>query len=154
VYISSTGQVCCKIDPFAPMCYMGLEKDRATLKFRCPAAAWGLGCKNREACACSWQVKNSSYGRVVRVSLDRDRRLLGSVYSHSYRFEDLFKMRTSVERLFFRVDHMYGFESHHTVGLKRVRLRVTLAMIAIQATAVGWIESGQSERMRSLDLAA
>jgi hypothetical protein len=162
VYVSSTGQVCCKIDPFAgdpdkafaPMYYMGFEKDRSTLKFRCPAAAWGIECKNREACACPLRVKNGSYGRVVRVALERDRRLFGPVYGHSYRFEDLYKMRTSVERLFFRVDHMYGFERHHTVGLKRVRLRVSLAMIAMQATAVGWIEAGQSERMRSLNLAA
>jgi len=162
IYVSATGQVCCKIAPFeaddakafAPMQYMGFEEERGTLKFRCPAAAWGLECANRDACRCKLKVKNGTYGRVVRVRIDKDPRLFGPIYAHSYRFEDLYKMRTSVERLFFRLDHLYEFEHHHTVRLKRMRLRVTLALIAMQATAVGWIALGQADRIRCLRPAA
>ena len=162
IYVSPTGEVCCKIAPFAAnetqrfaaMQFMGYEAARATLKFRCPAAAYGLECKNRDTCAGSWRAKHGAYGRVVRVALDKDRRLFGPIYAHSYRFEDEYKHRTSAERLFYRFDHMYGFERHAILGLKRMRARVTLALIAMQATAVGWIEAGQAENLRRLRPAA
>lgn len=158
IYLSSRGCVCCRIRPFekdtdkqyAPMAFMGYEAKRDALKFRCPAAAFGIECQNIDACGASVAVKAGTYGRVVRVKLDRDRRLLGPVYHHSYRFADLYKMRTSVERLFARLDHMYGFEKHNTTGLKRMRVRLSLAMIAMQATALGWIHAGKRERIRCL----
>jgi hypothetical protein len=162
IYLSATGQVCCKMCPFAdsdekrfvPMQYMGFEKSRQTLKFRCPAAAWDLACDNRQACRCAPQVRDGNWGRVVRVPLDTNRRLFGPVYAHSYRFEDEYKSRTSVERLFFRYDHMYGFEHHTTRGLARMRVRVTMASIAMLATAVGWIEAGQPQNARRMLQAA
>jgi hypothetical protein len=156
IYVSATGQVGCKIRPFAssdeerfvPMQYMGFEKDRGTLKFRCPAAAYDLECENREACRCAPSVRDGEWGRVVRVPIEKNRRLFGPIYAHSYRFEDLYKSRTAVERLFFRLDHMYGFEHHTTRGLKRMKTRVAMALIAMLATAVGWIEAGQPENVR------
>lgn len=162
IYLSATGQVCCKIRPFAttdeqrfvPMQFTGFEKDRQTLKFRCPAAVYGLECENREACRCRSQVRDGDWGRVVRVPIEKNRRLFGPVYAHSYHFEDLYKSRTSVERLFFRVDHMYGFEHHTTRGLARMKTRVTMALIAMLATAVGWIEAGQPENARRMLQAA
>ena len=162
IFVGATGEVCCKIHPFAtddaerfaPMPFCGFEEKRGTLKFRCPAAAYGLTCDNRAACACRPSVKDGQWGRTVRVKIKDQPRLWGPIYEHSYRFKDIYKGRTSVERLFFRVDHLYGFERHHTVGLKRMQLRGTLAMIAMQATAVGWIILGQKERIRSLRLAA
>ncbi|MFW5870055.1 MAG: transposase [Candidatus Sumerlaeota bacterium] len=157
IYVSPTGCVACRVRPFdedvekqfAPMTFMGYEHDRQTLKFRCPAAAWGIECENQDACAASAAVKAGTYGRVVRVKLDTNRRLFGPVYSHSNKFADLYAMRTSVERLFARLDHMYGFERHHTVGLKAMKVRTTLAMIAMQATALNWIKAGKDERMRT-----
>lgn len=157
VYISPTGCVACRVRPFeaddekqyAPMMFMGYEHDRRTLKFRCPAAAWGIECENQEACAAKASVKAGEYGRVVRIKIDRDRRRFGPVYHHSNQFQDLYAMRTSVERLFARLDHMYGFERHHTVGLKAMKVRTTLAMIAMQSTALAWIKVGKDERMRT-----
>lgn len=162
IYVSATGQVCCKIRPFAPtdeqrfvpMQFTGFEKARRTLKFRCPAAAYGLACGNRDACRCAPPVRDGDWGRVVRVPIETNRRLFGPVYAHSYRFEDHYKSRTSVERLFFRVDHMYGFEHHNTRGLKRMKTRVAMALIAMLATAVGWIEAGQPENARRMLQAA
>lgn len=162
IYVSPTGQVCCNVQPFEAdnerrfmqMQFMGYEEKRRTLKFRCPAAAFGAECANRAACACTGSAKYGAYGRVVRVKIDKDRRLFGPIYGHSYRFKDLYKMRTSVERLFSRLDHMYNFERHNTVGLARMKTRVTLALIAMQATAVGWIELGQKQRVRCLRPAA
>lgn len=160
LYVSPTGEVCCKIRPFesepakayAAMQFQGFEADRQTLKFRCPAAAYGLTCQNQSAChgaACA-----SDFGRVVRVPLRQDPRLFGPIYAHSHRFADFYSQRTSIERFFYRLDHLYGFERHTARGLKRVRLRMALALIAIQATAIGWIEAGEQKRMRSMLQAA
>ena len=162
IYVSSTGQVCCKMRPFAatdeqryvPMQYTGFESDRRTLKFRCPAAAYGVTCENRQACRCAPQVRDGDWGRVVRVPIETNRRLFGPVYAHSYRFEDEYKSRTSVERLFFRFDHLYGFEHHTTRGLARMKVRVAMALVAMLATAVGWIEAGQPENARRMLQAA
>lgn len=156
IYYSPTGEVACKVAPFetetdkqfAAMAYWGFEKKRRALKFRCPAIAFGIECHNRAACRASFKTNRGKYGRVVRVSIDSKPRLFGPIYAHSQQFEDLYKQRTAVERLFSRFDHMYGFEHHHAIGLERMRLQVTLALIVMQATAVGWIEAGQAHNMR------
>lgn len=155
IYVSPTGEVCCKVRPFAepahvyaPMQYQGYEKDRRTLKFRCPAAGLGVTCKNREACRSA--CKDQGFGRVARVKIDRDRRIFLPIYRHSNQFADRYKRRTSVERLFARVDHMYGFERHTIRGLKQMRLRMTMALSAMLATAVGWIQAGHAKKIRSL----
>lgn len=156
IYLSSTGQVCCKTHPFAaddnqcftPMHYMGFEAKRNALKFRCPAAVRGLPCENRDACRCSPHVKNGAYGRVVRVPLSREPRLLGPLYPHSKTFEKIYRGRTEIERFFYRLDHMYGFEKHNTRGLSRMTTRIAMALIAMSATAIGWIQAGQPQNAR------
>jgi len=158
IYFSGTGDVCCKVDPFAEqedkryarMQHMGFEKDRKTLKFRCPAAAYGIECKNREACRCRPTVRDGEYGRVVRVPLALNRRLFLPIYRHSYAFARGYKKRTAVERVNSRIDQVYGFEHHFIRGEKKMKCRVGLAMIVMLATAVSWIEAGQVERARSL----
>jgi len=156
IYISPAGEVVCKTHPFegadekkySRMAFMGFEKSRNSLKFRCPAAAYGIECKNRGACRCSQRVMEGNYGRVVRVPLDRDRRLFGPIYAHSYRFEDLYKGRTSIERLFYRLDHLYGFERHTVRGLARMQLRMAMALTAMLATALGWVQADRVKDLR------
>ena len=158
IYFSGTGDVCCKVNPFAPdegaqyarMQFMGFEKDRQTLKFRCPAAAFGMDCHNREACRCAPLVRDGEYGRVVRVPLNVNRRLFLPIHRHSYVFDRLYKKRTAVERVNSRIDQVYGFEHHFIRGQKKMTCRVGLALIVMLATAVSWIEDGQIERARSL----
>jgi hypothetical protein len=162
IYYSGTGDVCCKVDPFAArdeqrfmrMQYMGFEADRQTLKFRCPAAAFGIECKNREACRCQSSVRDGAYGRVVRVPLARDRRLFLPCHRHSYAFARGYKRRTAVERVFSRVDQVYGFEHHYIQGKDKMQTRVGLALIVMLATAVAWAQAGRLENIRSLRRAA
>ncbi len=162
IYHGGTGRVACKIDPFepsdekafAPMQFMGFEKDRETLKFRCPAAAQGIECKNRDACRCKLAVRYGKYGRVVRVPLDRDRRLFMPVHRHSRTFRKAYKKRSSVERVNSRIDQVYGFERHFIRGRAKMQLRVGLTMIVMLATAVAWIRAGQKDKARSLLRAA
>jgi len=160
IYLSGTGEVCCKILPFesdadkafARMEFRGFEKDRRTLKFRCPAAAHGLECHNQAACQrCR---PDHGFGRTVRVPLERDRRRILPVYSHGTRFAKAYKKRTSVERFFYRLDHFYGFERNSAFGLKQMRLRTAMGFIAVLATAAGWIQAKKPSKMRSLFQAA
>lgn len=160
IYLGPTGQVCCKVRPFeaneekafADMQFMGFEAERQCLKFRCPAAAYGLECQNREACACSPQVRDGAFGRVMRVALERDRRRLGPVYQHSRRFDRLYAKRTAVERVNSRIDQVYGLEHHFIRGLER--LRINLTMLVMLGTAMAWVKLKKPENVRSLLKAA
>jgi hypothetical protein len=162
IYFSPTGEVACKVDPFqaeptkafAAMQFMGFETDRATLKFRCPAAAFGLQCNNREACNCIPAVRDGQYGRVVRVPIGRDRRIFLPLHRHSRGFVAGYKKRTAVERVNARIDQIYGFERHFIRGKKKVRLRLGLALLTMLGTAVAWVEMKKPQNMRSLVKAA
>lgn len=162
IYFDGTGRVACKISPFepdddkafAPMQFMGFEKDRATLKFRCPAKTRGVECKNRDACQCKLAARDGDFGRVVRVPLSRDRRIFMPAHRHSRTFTNAYKKRSSVERVNSRVDQVYGFERHFIRGQAKMQLRVGLTMIVMLATAVAWIRAGEKEKARSLFKAA
>jgi len=162
IYFSPTGEVACKVDPFQPdpakafaaMQFMGFEHDRGTLKFRCPAAAYGLSCHNREACQCVPHVRDGQYGRVVRVPLDRDRRIFLPTHRHSRGFEEAYNKRTAIERVNARIDQVYGFEHHYIRGKQKVALRLGLALLTMLGTALAWVEMKKPQRMRSLVLTA
>jgi len=162
IYHSATGEVFCRTDPFAQddakrftrMNFMGFEQDRMALKFRCPAAAYGIECKNREACRSGATRHNSAWGRVVRVPLDVDRRLFLPIHRDSYTFERLYSKRTAIERVNSRLDNVYGFERHFIAGKEKMTVRVGMALVVMLATAVACIEAGHAERARSLLRAA
>ena len=61
-----------------------------------------------------------------------------------------YKKRTAVERVNSRLDVSFGFENHTIRGMKKMKLRVGLALAVMSALAVGSIEAGRKERMRSL----
>ncbi|MBP7510106.1 MAG: transposase [Prolixibacteraceae bacterium] len=152
IYYSGTGQVFCKIQPFklgeeySPMQCHGYEKDRGTLKFRCPAAAYGKKCENQGCCRS--MIKDKGFGRIVRIPINKDPRLFLPIYSHSKKFKREYNKRTSTERVFSRIDNMFGFEEHRIFGLKRTQLKVALTMIAMTSTAIGYIKSGEEEKIR------
>ena len=58
------------------LAFQGFEADRDTLKYRCPAAAYGLTCQGQEICHRQGGVQPGPYGRIVRLKLtDHDRRI-------------------------------------------------------------------------------
>ena len=138
--------VCPKTGERREMANSGFEKDRDTLKYRCPACAYGFKCKGRDLCS----SRSGNYGRVVRVSLDTNRRLFVPVPRSSYKWRREYKKRTAVERVNSRLDVSFGFEKHTIRGMKKMRLRVGLALVIMLALAVGAIQAGRAERMRSL----
>ncbi len=156
VYIAPTGEVCCRVRPFAdskaaeycPMAFCGHEPERGTVKYRCPAAALGIDCANQRACASA--TKDRGHGRVVRVPLERDRRTVLPTPIGTAGFERAYARRTSIERLFHRLDHLFGLEPPlKSRGLKRARLRVGLGLCAMMATALAWLSEGKPDMARS-----
>lgn len=129
------------------MAYMGFEKDRETLKYRCPAAAYGFECKGRGLCE---KHKRSSYGRMVRIALQYDRRIFTPIARSSYAWQRSYDRRTSVERINSRLDCSFGFERHFIRGLAKMQVRVDLAMAVMCAMALGRIRQKRHEQMRSL----
>lgn len=127
-----------------PLAYDGFENQRGTLKYRCPAAVYGLDCAERERCG------SSAYGRVVRVPLDLNRRRFIPVPRGSYKFKRLYKKRTAVERVNSRLDVSFGFERHFIRGQQKMQVQVGLALVVMLAMALGRIRQGQAKKMRSL----
>jgi len=141
------GQVHC-YSPYGhrhKMPHAGFEKDRNTIKYRCPAEHYGQHCNGRSRCR---------IGKSVRVPLATDRRVFGPIARDSYRWKDLYKKRTAAERVNSRLDVSFGFENHTIRGLEKMRLRVGMAYTAMLAMALGRIKEKRREHMRSLVKAA
>jgi hypothetical protein len=124
------------------MAYGGFEKDRMALKYVCPIKAYGLTCKGSEQCVHAMKSE--------RISLEIDRRIFTPVSRSSYAWEREYKKRTAVERVNSRLDVSFGFEKHFIRGLKKIEIRVGLALCVMLAMAVGRIKEGRQELMRSL----
>ena len=135
------------------MFFHGFEKDRGTLKYRCPAAAYGLTCKGRNECQKLAPSGVSDYGRIVRIPLDYDRRIFTPVARHTLKWERAYARRSAVERVNSRLDRVLGFEQHTIRGMKKMKVRITLALMVMLAMALGRIQYNQAELMRSLTAA-
>lgn len=132
------------------LAFFGFEKDRMSLKYRCPAAAFGLECAGRAECEKLSPIGVGKFGRVVRVPLELNRRIFTPISRHTDKWEKAYHRRTSVERVNSRLDQVLGFEHHTVRGKAKMEMRVTLALVVILAMAVGRIRIGQTDRMRSL----
>lgn len=134
--------ICPKTGEQRPMSYGGFEKDRMTLKYLCPVKAYGLTCKGKEEC--EHEMKSE------RISVEIDRRIFTPVARSSYAWEREYKKRTAVERVNSRLDVSFGFEKHFIRGVRKMEIRVGLALCVMLAMAVGRIKEGRQELMRSL----
>ena len=136
------------------MPFQGFEADRGacgTLKYRCPAAAFGFGCKGREACHRAGGVKPGEYGRILRIDLDtHDRRIFTPTPWGSPSWRRGYNRRSAMERINSRLDHSFNFETHYIRGLAKMKARVGLALAVMMALALGQVRAGHAERMRSL----
>lgn len=123
------------------MQYEGFEKDRGTLRYGCPVKN-GARCKGCSECPYAH--------RSVRIRMDEDRRRFTPVSRSSYKWKRLYKKRTSVERVNSRLDVSYGFERHTIRGMKKMKLRVSMALLIMLTLAYGHIQGNRKELMRSL----
>jgi transposase len=136
---------CLRTGERRPMALGGFEKDRGALKYRCPASHYGFECKSGSRCPVTG---------AVRIKLSEDRRVFTPLARSSYRWKQLYKKRTSVERVNSRLDVSFCFEQHFIRGQKKMRLRVGLALVVILAMALGRVKEKQKAKLRSLVQAA
>lgn len=137
---------CPKTGEVRQMSYGGFEKKRDTLKYICPALAYGIECKGASECPV--------YKKSVRIPMQEDPRIFTPVARSSYKWKVLYDKRTSVERVNSRIDVSFGFERHYIRGLQKMKLRCGLALSIMLAIAVGRIRQELPELMRSLVKAA
>ena len=128
----------------------GSEDKRGALKFRCPAAAFNLRCEGWEKCHSDAGCKTKGYGRVVRVPLEKDRRIFTPTPCGCASWKRAYRRRNAIERINSRIDNSFGFERHYIRGKARMTARAGLAVAVMMALAVGHIKAGRPEKMRSL----
>jgi len=136
---------CPKTGERRAMAYGGFEKDRQALKYRCPAAHYGLECGGRERCPA---------GNSVRVPLKEDRRVFTPLARSSYAWKRVYAKRTAVERVNGRLDVSFGFERHFIRGLTKMKVRMGLALAVMLTMALGRVREKKKGLMRSLVHAA
>ena len=153
IYYDARGSVYCYCglgtdrEDFAQMAFDGFEKDRLSLKYRCPAKAYGLTCHRVNECN---EGKHTEYGRIVRIKLDENRRLFTPVARGTYKWKREYNKRNSVERVNGRIDESFGFEKHFIWGLDKMNQRMGLAMIVMLAMAVAQARRNKMNLLRSL----
>ena len=129
------------------MVFVGFEKGRDTLKYRCPAAYYGFDCIGRTACEGNAGV--GVYGRSIRVPIKTDRRIFTPIARHTTKWKKAYARRTAVERVNSRVDQLLGFEHHNIRGHKKMKVRLSLALVVMLAMALGRLRIGQTDKLRS-----
>ena len=133
------------------MAFQGFEANRNTLKYRCPAAAYGYECKGRNACSALGQVNPGAYGRSVRINITKaDRRIFTPTPHGNPSWARTYNRRSSLERINSRIDNSFGFEKHYIRGKANMQTRVGLALAVMMAMALGHVRAGRIEQMRSL----
>lgn len=138
--------VCPATGEVRPMTPWGFEEARGCLKYRCPAVAGDYECKGRDACPGA----QGTYGKIVRIPLERDRRMFVPVPRGTAAWKRAYARRTAVERVNSRLDRVLGFELHTIRGLAKMEARVGIALVVMLAMALGRLEAGQKDEIRSL----
>lgn len=109
------------------MAYIGYEPDREAIKYRCPAKHEGWECPMSEICNAG-----KEYGKTVRIPRALDLRRFPALPRATKKFEQLYKGRTSVERVNARLKVFWGIDDGNVKGAKRFRAWVA-AVMAVHA---------------------
>jgi hypothetical protein len=95
-------------------------------------------------------LRYSHNRKTYKIYISYDERVFLPVARDSYKFARLYKGRTAVERLNGRLDRDYMFEDHCIRGLKKMKLMVSLALLTMNAMALGKIRRGTTEHLAAL----
>jgi len=106
------------------MAYVGYEKDRETLKYRCPARHEGWDCPSEGRCN-----EGKKYGLIVRVDREVDLRRFPPIPRATAQFERRYKGRTAVERVNGRTKVYWGADDGNLRGARRFHAYVGVIMV-------------------------
>jgi hypothetical protein len=115
------------------MTYVGHEKDRGTVRYRCPALYEGFVCKSHEKCN-----EGKKQGLGVRIKSEEDLRRFPAIPRGTVQFEELYKGRTAVERVNARLKIFWGVDDGNVVGSRRFHGYVGAVMVIHAAVAL-WL---------------
>lgn len=132
---------CPKKNKQREMAFGGFEKERETLKYRCPSEHYGIDCEGKADCPVA---------KGIRIKMEHNRRVFTPRARSSYAWKRAYAKRTAVERVNSRLDGFFGFENHNIRGLSKMKLRCGLALCLMLAMAVGRIKQKKPELMRSM----
>jgi hypothetical protein len=122
------------------MSYVGHEKGRDTLKYRCPAKVEGFVCAAEQRCNAG-----KSYGLSVRVPQEIDLRRFPAIPRATQQFERRYKGRTAVERVNGRLKIFWGLDDGNVVGSRRFHAHVGAVLIVHLAFAMQLAAKQQKE---------
>jgi hypothetical protein len=121
------------------MAYVGYDKERETVKYRCPARHEGWDCPSEQKCNAG-----KAYGLAVRIACTEDLRRFPPIPRATKAFERLYKGRTAVERVNARLKIFWGADDGNVRGARRfhafvgVVLVVQLVFATLLAKAPRW----------------
>jgi hypothetical protein len=123
-----------------PMAYIGHERQRGTLKYRCPARHGGWKCPSDVRCN-----GKRRYGLTVRVKQEIDLRRFPSIPRATKQFERMYKGRTAIERVNARLKVFWGIDDGQVYGARRFHGHVGAVMVVHLAFATLLARTGRYE---------
>lgn len=126
------------------MAYIGYEKSRGTLKYRCPARHEQWECPSDKKCN-----GNSCYGKTVRVKCELDLRRFPPIPRATKEFEKRYKGRTAIERVNARVKLFWGADDGNVTGAQRFHAHCATIMLVHILTA-NWLAMSPRYEGKSL----
>ena len=113
------------------MSFMGHEKNRGTLKYRCPARHEGIPCPSDKKCN-----GDSCYGKTVRVKCAIDLRRFPPIPRATAEFARRYAGRTSVERVNARCKLFWGADDGNVTGAARFHAHMHGILLVHQSFAL------------------
>lgn len=113
-----------------PMTYDGYCKSRCRHKFRCPLKTGKIS-----DCPCQTHCSTSDYGRVVYIKSKDDPRFASPILHDSEKWKEIYKNRTSCERINTRVLNDYNIQNLHIHTKRRFFFFTMMACINIHFDA-------------------
>jgi len=107
-----------------PMSYVGYDRERGTVKYRCPARHEGWTCPSEARCNAG-----KDYGLTARIPCELDLRRFPPVPRATKTFERLYKGRTAVERVNARLKIFWGADDGNVTGARRFHALVGVVMV-------------------------
>jgi hypothetical protein len=107
-----------------PMAYVGYDRERGTVKYRCPARHEGWTCPSEARCNAG-----KEYGLTARIPCETDLRRFPPVPRATKTFERLYKGRTAVERVNARLKIFWGADDGNVTGARRFHAFVGVVMV-------------------------
>ena len=132
-----------------PTCSCGLEmvyrgRDGNYLKYRCPHVLGRGICSDLSLCTAS------PYGYVLKLPIKDDVRRHPPLPRQTKKWERLYRLRSSVERVNSRLKELLGLGSITVRGIRKVMVRALLSLLVMIAAAVGMAQRNKLKEIRAL----